>query len=128
MLTNSLPNTIIKNGIRDIINEYKTTKGAINCLMEFSFLKNGGKVIVNYILKIAQTLHNDNIHSAQEVMAFLKGANKTAKQTRTHQTQGQKSNIQTIASSKMEFEKFDFKQYENDELTDNDILVIANNM
>ncbi|AUF83372.1 hypothetical protein CXP39_00945 [Mesoplasma syrphidae] len=128
MLTNSLPNSIIKNGIRDIISKYKSTRGVVNCLMEFSFLKNEGKVIVNYISKIAETLYQENLNTAHQVMAFLKGANKGAKRTKKSEIVVKSTSFQSSKVTDMEFETFDFKQYENDELTDNDILVIANNM
>ncbi|AOG60742.1 chromosome replication initiation and membrane attachment protein [Spiroplasma helicoides] len=64
--------------IRTLGREYKLRDGVINCLLEFSYLKNEGTIVANYLFKIAKTLNERNISNAKEAMEYLKLAHKKA--------------------------------------------------
>ncbi|PTD31694.1 DnaD domain protein [Mycoplasma leachii] len=62
----------------NIKNNYCLSNGIINCLIDFSYKKNNGQIIVKYIAKIAKTLFDKNINTTLKVMQFLKNIqNKT---------------------------------------------------
>ncbi|QBQ08042.1 chromosome replication initiation and membrane attachment protein [Spiroplasma gladiatoris] len=65
--------------IRSLRREYKLRDGVINCLLEYSYLKNESKIVKNYILKIAKTFNERDISNAKEAMDYLKLANKKSK-------------------------------------------------
>ncbi|WFQ91669.1 Replication initiation and membrane attachment protein [Mycoplasma feriruminatoris] len=56
----------------NIKQNYCLSNGIINCLIDFSYKKNNGQIIVNYIAKIAKTLFEKNINTTFKVMQFLK--------------------------------------------------------
>ncbi|ABC01221.1 DnaD domain protein [Mycoplasma capricolum] len=62
----------------NIKHQYCLSNGIINCLIDFSYKKNNGQIIVKYIAKIAKTLFDKNINTTLKVMQFLKNIqNKT---------------------------------------------------
>ncbi|WP_181256854.1 DnaD domain protein, partial [Mycoplasma mycoides] len=56
----------------NIKQNYCLSNGIINCLIDFSYKKNNGQIIVKYIAKIAKTLFDKNINTTLKVMQFLK--------------------------------------------------------
>ncbi|QGS52255.1 DnaD domain protein [Spiroplasma tabanidicola] len=62
--------------IRSLRREHKLRDGVVNCLLEFSYLKNDSKIVKNYLLKIAKTINERGITNAKETMEYLKLANK----------------------------------------------------
>ncbi|MBY7703875.1 DnaD domain protein [Vibrio harveyi] len=56
----------------NIKNTYKFNDGIINCLIDFSYKKNNGYIVVKYIQKIAKTLYEKNIKSTEKTMSYLK--------------------------------------------------------
>lgn len=60
------------HAIDNIKNTYKFNDGIINCLIDFSYKKNNGYIVVKYIQKIAKTLYEKNIKSTEKTMSYLK--------------------------------------------------------
>ncbi|EOA07053.1 Chromosome replication initiation/membrane attachment protein [Mycoplasma yeatsii 13926] len=60
------------HAIDNIKNTYKFNDGIINCLIDFSYKKNNGSIVVKYIQKIAKTLYEKNIKSTEKTMTYLK--------------------------------------------------------
>ncbi|WP_031542101.1 DnaD domain protein [Mesoplasma photuris] len=66
------PGPIMTQSLKEVKDQNKLTDGALNCLIDYSFYKNKGKIITNYLQKIADTLVENAIHSTEEIMLFLK--------------------------------------------------------
>ncbi|QEH62207.1 chromosome replication initiation and membrane attachment protein [Spiroplasma chinense] len=62
--------------ISKLSKDYKLRNGVINCLLEFSYLKNDEKIVANYLYKIASTINERQIVDAKETMEYLKVAHK----------------------------------------------------
>ncbi|WP_342275263.1 hypothetical protein [Spiroplasma endosymbiont of Cantharis lateralis] len=70
----------IHNEIIEILqNKYKLRNGVINCLLDFVFLKNKGKIIPNYIYKIGSTMSENGFSVALEAFEYLKVAHQKSK-------------------------------------------------
>ncbi|ALD66762.1 replication initiation and membrane attachment family protein [Spiroplasma cantharicola] len=70
----------IHNEIVEILqNKYKLRNGVINCLLDFVFLKNKGKIIPNYIYKIGATMSENGFNVAAEAFEYLKVAHQKSK-------------------------------------------------
>lgn len=62
--------------IKTLLEKYKLRNGVINCLLEFSYYKNNKDIVGNYLFKIASTMNERNIKTADKAMEFLKVAHK----------------------------------------------------
>ncbi|AEM68594.1 DnaD domain protein [Mycoplasma putrefaciens] len=60
------------NAIEQIKTIYRFNDGIINCLIDFSYKKNNGHIVVKYIQKIAKTMYERNINTTQKTMLYLK--------------------------------------------------------
>ncbi|AGR41544.1 DnaD domain protein [Spiroplasma taiwanense] len=86
-------------------NKYKLRNSVINCLLEFSYFKNDKAIIANYLYKIAQTMIENNIKTADEAMHYLKIAHKKAFVKNKSQKNNYESQIQwQEASTKKTYE------------------------
>ncbi|ASP27937.1 chromosome replication initiation and membrane attachment protein [Spiroplasma corruscae] len=68
-----------KDLLRELTMKYKLRDGVINCLLEFSYLKNEKIIVANYIYKIARSLNENNIKTAEEAMEYLIIAHKNSR-------------------------------------------------
>ncbi|QHX36940.1 DnaD domain protein [Spiroplasma sp. BIUS-1] len=69
-----------QNEIIEILqNKYKLRNGVVNCLFDFVFLKNKGKIVPNYIYKIASTMSENGFKTAPEAFEYLKVAHQKSK-------------------------------------------------
>ncbi|WP_026389184.1 DnaD domain protein [[Acholeplasma] multilocale] len=125
MLTNEVASFTLKKSLREIVDEFNITTGMLNCLMEYSYYKNDEKVVINYIRKIAESIVEDGLTTAEEVMIYLRQVNNNKKQKREKISKHfvRKNNKET--NEQIEFEKFDFDKYSEDDLTNDKILAIA---
>jgi len=73
-LTGAKPTLNLKNLVDQLKNKYHLAIENINCLLNYSTLKNSGRIIERYILKIAETLNKKQICELDDVMEHLKAA------------------------------------------------------
>ncbi|AKX33830.1 chromosome replication initiation and membrane attachment protein [Spiroplasma litorale] len=71
-----------KNLLKDLSMNYKLRDSVINCLIEFSFLKNEKLIVTNYIFKIAKSLNENSIKTADMAMEYLINAHKNSKNSK----------------------------------------------
>ncbi|ATX70628.1 DnaD domain protein [Spiroplasma clarkii] len=67
-----------ENLIKKLRDVYKMRNSVINCLLDFSYYKNNGNVVPNYLYKIAATMNELSIKTADAAMVYLKEAVKNA--------------------------------------------------
>ena len=60
--------------LSNIMKKYDFGHELINCLIDFSYFKNG-KLIINYIKKIAQTVSEKKLYSLDLLMPYLANTN-----------------------------------------------------
>lgn len=68
------PGFNIKKIIDILSGEYHLSNGVVNCLLDFSYYKNNGKIVGEYLFKIAKTLNKKHISNTLETMSYLKQA------------------------------------------------------
>ena len=68
------PGFNIKKIIDVLRGEYHLSNGVVNCLLDFSYYKNDGKIVGEYLFKIAKTLNKKHISNTLETMSYLKQA------------------------------------------------------
>jgi len=68
------PGFNIKKIIDVLSGEYHLSNGVVNCLLDFSYYKNNGKIVGEYLFKIAKTLNKKHISNTLETMSYLKQA------------------------------------------------------
>ncbi|ATZ18580.1 chromosome replication initiation and membrane attachment protein [Williamsoniiplasma somnilux] len=90
------------------------SNGAINALIDYSFYKNNGQIVANYILKIAATLLEKNITETKKVMCYLKAAKNSV----------ERSNFSKIMKTARETKSI---KLEEDLYSDVQINVLENN-
>jgi len=73
-LTGAKPTLNLKKLVDQLKNKYHLAIENINCLLNYSTLKNSGRIIDRYIIKIAETLNKKEISELDDVMDHLKAA------------------------------------------------------
>ncbi|WP_339022997.1 DnaD domain protein [Spiroplasma endosymbiont of Crioceris asparagi] len=102
----------ITNMIANLRNNFLLDDSLINAIMEFSYYKNDGKVVPNYLYKIATTINDKNITTLEDVMTHLKGAyNGKKRQTKVF------ANIEPL-----EYDKTNVNYKSNPILSDEELL------
>lgn len=66
---------------------YKLRNSVINCLLDFSYYKNDATIVPNYLYKIAGTMNELNIKTADAAMQYLKTAFKNSNKPKFQQGQ-----------------------------------------
>jgi replication initiation and membrane attachment protein DnaB len=73
-LTGNKTSFIVSRLIKELKTDYQLSNEIINCLINYSVLKNNSKIVERYILKIADTLVKKKITNLEDVMEYLKNA------------------------------------------------------
>ncbi|AKU79412.1 DnaD domain protein [Spiroplasma turonicum] len=79
LLSTEMLNESQKELIKELSLKYKLRDSVINCLLEFSYLKNEKNIVANYIYKIAKSLNENQIKTAEDAMQYLITAHKNSR-------------------------------------------------
>ncbi len=69
---NRVPTSDEENMISELITKYNLSEDKINILIDYSLIVNNEAIVINYILKIAETVIKDNLNTTEKIVEHLK--------------------------------------------------------